>query len=78
MTETPADPLLLIAETVGELKARLDRAEVRFSAQQAPLIAARKVLEASTQALVTATQGIKAVNGHHAALDARKTKRRRK
>lgn len=67
---------LLLAETVGELKTRLDRVEVRFGAQQAPLYAAGKVIEASTQALATATAAIQAVTTHHAKLSRKPARQR--
>jgi hypothetical protein len=51
---TPTDELLLLAETLGEVKSRTEKLETEFSTQARPL-------EAATNALSAALSGIKAL-----------------
>ena len=54
---TPTDELLLLAETLGEVKAKADKLESEFSTQAKPF-------EAATKALSAALAGIKALQFH--------------
>ena len=54
---TPTDELLLLAETLGEVKSRTEKLETEFSTQARPL-------EAATNALSAALSGIKALQYH--------------
>ena len=54
---TPTDELLLLAETLGEVKSRTEKLETEFSTQARPL-------EAATNALSAALSGIKALQFH--------------
>ncbi len=54
---TPTDELLLLAETLGEVKSRTEKLETEFSTQAKPL-------EAATNALSAALSGIKALQFH--------------
>jgi hypothetical protein len=54
---TPTDELLLLAETLGEVKTKADKLEAEFSTQARPL-------EAATNALSAALSGIKALQFH--------------
>ena len=54
---TPTDELLLLAETLGEVKTKADKLEAEFTTQARPL-------EAATNALSAALSGIKALQFH--------------
>ena len=54
---TPTDELLLLAETLGEVKTKADKLEAEFATQARPL-------EAATNALSAALSGIKALQFH--------------
>jgi hypothetical protein len=54
---TPTDELLLLAETLGEVKTKTDKLEAEFATQARPL-------EAATNALSAALSGIKALQFH--------------
>ena len=54
---TPTDELLLLAETLGEVKTKAEKLEAEFSTQARPL-------EAATNALSAALSGIKALQFH--------------
>jgi len=54
---TPTDELLLLAETLGEVKTKADKLESEFATQARPL-------EAATNALSAALSGIKALQFH--------------
>lgn len=72
MPEAPAKPttaqqqdeLLLLAEKIGEVSDRLAQIETEFTAQTAPLDAARGTQESALAALNAALAGIKALNFH--------------
>lgn len=72
MPEAPAKPtaaqqqdeLLLLAEKIGEVSDRLAQIETEFTAQTAPLDAARGTQESALAALNAALAGIKALNYH--------------
>ena len=52
---TSTDELLILAETLGEVKARLEKIEGQFATQALPL-------EAATKALAASLDGIRALN----------------
>lgn len=54
---TPTDEMLLLAETLGEVKTKTEKLEAEFSTQARPL-------EAATNALSAALSGIKALQFH--------------
>ena len=54
---TPTDEMLLLAETLGEVKTKADKLEAEFATQARPL-------EAATNALSAALSGIKALQFH--------------
>lgn len=58
------DELMIVAETVGEIRDRLSKIETEFETQARPLTAAKDTQDAALAALNAALTGIRALNFH--------------